>query len=814
MAIQEVTDTYPGLDPEHSAYLRDRAVLPALAVERGYQLVRQGHKKGGGEFAAAWGFPRKAAGLLFPLHGILDDDPKASVQLRLSRDVQHLFLDKDGKPKKFLTPQGQRNVLATAPRTRARLSEPRQGLIIAEGVTRVDALASYNIPAVGLVGIWNWRGLTVLPDFEALAVKGNRIIIAPDGDVRTNRKVLNAVKRLLKFLKAKGADSVQVLAVPNGQGLDDWIAANDFESAETLMHALREFLIDDFLKSRIQPAMKPRPVPVPATPGDAPAASTTSPSGGGDIKLNPHYEILGLVGDAVAVRIEPAGRVLQQSRESLSSPATLISLAPQTFWHKMTESQQLGGATARDLGDKILRAADQLGQKDLTLITGRGAARLTDGTVVFHLGDRLLVAGRELGLNEQLGERIWLAEPRIELGAAASVHDMRVMASAVLSYRWASEDDGKQMLGWMVTGLIGGALDWRPHIYFSARATIGKSWFLKRVLSKFMGPLMPRIADATLAGLYRLTASSSLPIAVDEAEPSANWVEGLLGMLRISAGGEGLRVRADGATGGYLTQEPRFSAILSSTSVPELSRADASRLTMINLGKPVDDWDAVRTGIESAMEKADAARYRIIRRAPEIVALADKVALEFQSQGMDSRDARASAALTAGWHEWGLDTDDLYSRSDSAQADAEQPEAVKCLQDILAVRDRVSGVRDKTLLAVLVAGLHDFEMADLYGVRILKPEEVLAIAPGHARLKVELSHTKWRGTDLKRLLLQIEGSSYIESNQRFGDRRLRYVQIPAEVLDSYGISLRAETNPTPDTPPASMPYPAPEQRGF
>ena len=654
------------------------------------------------------------------------------MQLRVSAEVlKSLKPDRKGRPRKFLTPSGQRNVLATAQRTRKLLKEPDQTIFWSEGITRLDALAHFNIAAVGLTGVFSWRGrLTALEDFEDIAIKGNRHIIAPDGDAVKNRDVGGAVLRLSKYLKGFQPAIVQVLILPDGQGLDDWKAANDFETARELSEAMKPFLHDAFKKSDIHPA--PKPMPVPATPGDAPAAA-------GDIQNNPHYEVLGLAGDAVALRIEPAGRVLQQSRESLTTPSTLISLAPQSFWYEQAGSEQLGGATARRLGDGIIRAADQLGQVDLGRITGRGAARLTDGTVVYHLGDRLLIGGKELGLGSQHGGRIWLAEPRIELGAAAGSDALRVMASAVLSYRWDTPDDGRRMLGWMVTALVGGALDWRPHVYFVAPSTTGKSWFLREVIQRLMGPLLPRIANATEAGLYRLTASSSLPIAVDEAEPSAPWVEGLLAMLRISAGGEGLRVRADGATGGFLTQEPRFSALLSSTSVPQLSRADASRLTFVNLGGEVDDWDAVRTGITSAMSKADAARYRIIRRAPEIVKNAENLALEFQSLGVDSRDARASAALTAGWHEWGLDKKDVYSHSNSAQADTEQPEAVKLLQDILAVRDRVPGVRDKTLLTLLITADDNSGVAELYGVRILKPEdgekEALCYRSGPSRTK-------------------------------------------------------------------------------
>ena len=77
MPDEDSTNTYPGLDPEFSAYLRDRGVPKDVAVERGYQLVRQGNKKGGGEFAAAWGFPPKTAGLLIPLHGVKGFRPQS-----------------------------------------------------------------------------------------------------------------------------------------------------------------------------------------------------------------------------------------------------------------------------------------------------------------------------------------------------------------------------------------------------------------------------------------------------------------------------------------------------------------------------------------------------------------------------------------------------------------------------------------------------------------------------------------------------------------------------------------------------------------
>ena len=95
-------------------------------------------------------------------------------------------------------------------------------------------------------------------------------------------------------MKGKGADSVLVVALPVGQGLDDWIANNAFGSADKLLHAMREFETD-----RLEPPSDPPP-----------------PLEGG-IQDNPHYRLLGLAGDEVAFWIS-AGRILTKTRESLT----------------------------------------------------------------------------------------------------------------------------------------------------------------------------------------------------------------------------------------------------------------------------------------------------------------------------------------------------------------------------------------------------------------------------------------------------------------------------------------------------------------
>ena len=158
----------------------------------------------------------------------------------------------------------------------------------------------------------------------------------------------------------------------------------------------------------------------------------------------------------------------------------------------------------------------------MTHIYGRGAVRLDDGTVAWHLGDRIMINGDEVPLDNR--ERIWLAEPKIELAPSAAQAEVDAAREAILAYRFLTPGDAQRFLGWIPAAVAGGALEWRPHAILTGPAATGKSWLLRQVLERLIGPIMSRIADGTTAAIARITQMSSLPIAIDEAEPTGRWV--------------------------------------------------------------------------------------------------------------------------------------------------------------------------------------------------------------------------------------------------------------------------------------------------
>ena len=166
-------------------------------------------------------------------------------------------LDQPRDGNKFLTPKGQPSHLLGAPGLTEALAAQGQVVWILEGITRQDAIAAYSIPSIAMPGAWNFRGrnkvggFTALADWEYVNVRGSIFAIGFDGDVNSNKDVFNAYNRLAKMLRGRGAARVMLVKVPDGLGLDDYIAGLGIdpaggEAAQKLVgEALHELIVDD-----------------------------------------------------------------------------------------------------------------------------------------------------------------------------------------------------------------------------------------------------------------------------------------------------------------------------------------------------------------------------------------------------------------------------------------------------------------------------------------------------------------------------------------------------------------------------------------
>ena len=501
------------------------------------------------------------------------------------------------------------------------------------------------------------------------------------------------------------------------------------------------------------------------------------------LEHNPHYRLWGLVGTSLVFSLRVALQPEIISRRDISSANALIAIAPLEWWCSLDEHDKITVEMARRFGSSLIRLADAKGQVDMSKQVGRGAVRMDDGSIAYHLGNRLLIDGDIRALQDD-DSRMWLSEPALAYGDEASTQHTVDMAQAIMGYRWATPDDGRRFLGWMVIALVGGALRWRPHLLMTAPAAYGKTWMLDNVLTPILGNAVTKVSNATQAAISRLNAYSSLPVVIDEAEPSEDWVLELLKTLRAASSDSGGRIRAT-ADGGVSFQQAKFCALLSSTVAPSLGKADYSRLSPVGFGPSVANWPKVSSAILDALQHADAVRYRIFRQAAQIVEEVDRLTKEMQGLGMDSREAMSSAALTAGWRFWGLDTKEVHAQPESTG----QTDAGDALLEIMSLRVRLPSGNERSVLQLL-AEENEADapiLADLMGVR--RDGQGLMIAAKHRGLARALARSKWGNADLRKLLLQLDMTVLTAHPQRFGGLRERAVRIPQATLAEMGVEL-------------------------
>ncbi|MEX2222779.1 MAG: DUF3854 domain-containing protein [Candidatus Rokuibacteriota bacterium] len=116
--------------------------------------------------------------------------------------------DAAGHSVKYLQPRGAGPRVYFVARCLADVLEGDAPLWIVEGEKKALAVAQLGLPAVGICGVegWHQRGdERLLPDFDALRLRGRIVDVLPDGDYHTNPNVRRAVQRLGYALDARGA---------------------------------------------------------------------------------------------------------------------------------------------------------------------------------------------------------------------------------------------------------------------------------------------------------------------------------------------------------------------------------------------------------------------------------------------------------------------------------------------------------------------------------------------------------------------------------------------------------------------------------
>jgi hypothetical protein len=224
-------------------------------------------------------------------------------------------------------------------------------------------------------------------------------------------------------------------------------------------------------------------------------------------------------------------------------------------------------------------------------LRGRGAWRLYGGQLIYHAGEEIwsfdATTGRfktlETGVHEG---HLYARLPALPAPWPESIkpeHDpVRSLLSGFRKWNFDNKIHPVLLLGWIGEAYLGGALDWRTHIFLVGDKGTGKST-LQELLQELFGDALFHTVDTTAAGVTQPMGHDTRPVAIDEMEGADDNRRGieLVKLARAAASG-GLKTRG-GASGQPSEYQVRSAFLFSAINTPPLEPQDLSRFALLRL---------------------------------------------------------------------------------------------------------------------------------------------------------------------------------------------------------------------------------------
>lgn len=226
-------------------------------------------------------------------------------------------------------------------------------------------------------------------------------------------------------------------------------------------------------------------------------------------------------------------------------------------------------------------------------VRGRGGWLSDNGNFIWNSGEFLWVIGEKGELQTakpgELDGYLYTRAPDVERPWEMPVSQAESPAQDLLkdlcTWNWERPYlDPVLFLGWFVCALMGGALDWRPAIFTTGGAGVGKST-LHKIAQAVLGDSLFALVDTTAAGIYQHVKQDSLPVSVDEmeAKKGSGKAMAVIELARLASSGG--RMSRGGANHEGTTFQARNCFLFSAILPPPMGVQDKTRMAILNLKK-------------------------------------------------------------------------------------------------------------------------------------------------------------------------------------------------------------------------------------
>ena len=485
----------------------------------------------------------------------------------------------------------------------------------------------------------------------------------------------------------------------------------------------------------------------------------------------------------------------------------LMELAPLAWWEQ--EHDKRGDTLIQVAVDHLLQTAARI-EFSPSYIRGRGAW-LDEGRVVFHAGNTAIVDGATCDLLAVGSRYVYARSERLSVSVSDPLGNAEAnkLRELIGCFQFQNPLDSLFLSGWLVTAMICGAMDWRPHLWLTGAAGSGKTTILSEVIEPLLGDVALNIqGNTTEAGIRQALGHDARPVLFDEAEGDdqrgQDRMAQVLALARASSRESGALMLKGSAGGQSMSFRIRSSFLFSSIAVSIDKRADQGRISVLELIpehlRTVDRFaEAKRLMAETVDRPEWCARWRA--RCISLAAVVAQNATVFKAAARSKLDEQRNAdqvgALLAGAYaltseeridvdaaeRWVDGQDWAFARGDRGDTD-ERTLLNRLLESWLQVETFDGPSRARITVAEAIRQVSDenegrarfaAEALARIGVRVW--EDCVDIANSGTELRERFGCVRWADQ-----LRRFRGAQKMESQVLIGAMRKRTTRLPLEIL--------------------------------
>jgi phage/plasmid primase-like uncharacterized protein len=440
----------------------------------------------------------------------------------------------------------------------------------------------------------------------------------------------------------------------------------------------------------------------------------------------------------------------------------LKSLATEKYWAEKYGSKK-NEKTGEDLpnwtkiADTLLERQREIGPFDLKKMRGLGVWE-DEGRILVNHGQGVFSSQRGHSLSNidpHLGTKnFYKNAPADQLNFDDELTDEESLQiiEAFKYLRFKNPYDFFYVTGFIAVANVFQALDWRPHLWISAKAGSGKSWTLKQISNLIHYKL--KVKDSTAAGIKQRLESHASMVIYDEAEPHMPHIPSVIDFARQCSTKNNDEILRGTMDGHALSWEAHACFLMGSITVPKFRKEDDSRFFIVEMdsldGQTIAEMNEIEEKFKIIEKYGKRLLVRMVKNFDTLQININLCRKLLREKGIGAREADQLAVVMAGfimlntktvvtkkifeeiWEAVKLQESDYMERN---EVDTSSDDAALSLFNLIL--DRASMRTVNSCIESFRNGHNHFPELDAYGIELFMEEGQIGLFVASSNINLD-----------------------------------------------------------------------------